>query len=203
MARGALFALTAPSVVLGVAWLLARHNPTAAILWLLGLLMGAVLQRSRYCIAAALRDSVLFGDTGPARSLLLALAIASVVFGAIQAIRWPAGELPPAIQPLTAGTLIGPLLFGIGMIPAGGCAASTLLRIGEGHLRFLWTAAGLVLGSMLGAYHYGWWESLLGQADPVYLPAAVGWPAALVIQALGLGGIYLAIRWRARREEGI
>ncbi|MDF2627033.1 MAG: protein of unknown function YeeE/YedE [Symbiobacteriaceae bacterium] len=166
-------------------------------MWLLGIALGAILQRSRYCVAAAYRDAVLFFDTGMARSVLLAIAAASLTFGLVNIMRVPAGQMPLAAQPLTVGTVIGPVLFGIGMIPAGGCAASTLLRLGEGHLRFLWTLLGLVLGSLLGAYHYGWWTELLGAAAPVYLPAAVGWPAAVLLQT----GLLLAFYWLIRRWE--
>jgi uncharacterized membrane protein YedE/YeeE len=196
--KKALFALMAPTGVLLVAWWLWGHSTRAALLWLLGLALGAVLQRSRYCVAAAYRDAVLFFDTGMARSVLLAVTVASVTFGAIQAARWPGG-LPLAAQPLTAGTLAGPVIFGIGKIPAGGCAASTLLRLGEGNLRFLWTLIGLVLGSLLGANHYGWWLKLLGASDPVYLPALFGWPAAVLIQAVLLLGVFLVIRWWERK----
>lgn len=199
MVRKALFALTAPSAVLVTAWWLLRHTPEAAVLWLLGLLVGALLQRSRFCSAAAFRDSILFFDTGMARALLLALAISSVAFGLIQAVKWPGTLLPHAVQPLTAGTVVGPILFGIGMVPAGGCAGSTLLRIGEGHLRFLWTLFGLILGSLLGAHHYGWWEALLGRLNPVYLPAAAGWTWAVLLQAAGLAAVYLLVRWWERK----
>lgn len=203
MSRKALLALTAPSAVLLVAWWLFNHHPATAATWLLGILLGAALQRSRYCIAAAYRDTILFGDTGLAYSVLLALLLSSVTFGVVQALRWPAGQLPLAVQPLTAGTLAGPVLFGIGMIPAGGCGASTLLRLGEGHLRFLWTLLGLMVGSLAGAYHYGWWAGLLGTAAPVYLPAALGWPGALLLQAGLLFTFYLLIRWWERKGAAL
>lgn len=167
-------------------------------MWILGTALGAALQRSRYCVAAAYRDAVLFFDTGMARSVLLALSVTSATFAAIYMVRMP-GQLPLAAQPLTAGTVIGPVLFGIGMVPAGGCAASTLLRLGEGHLRFLWTLLGLILGSLLGAYHYGWWAGLLGTAAPVYLPTTIGWPAALLLQAGLLHAFFLVIRWWERK----
>ncbi|HWI64136.1 MAG TPA: YeeE/YedE thiosulfate transporter family protein [Symbiobacteriaceae bacterium] len=201
MTRKAWFALTAPSAVLLVAWWLWRHAPPATLMWLLGIALGVVLQRSRYCVAAAFRDTVLFNDTGMARSVLLAVSIASVTFGTVYALRLPAGALPLAAQPLSAGTVIGPLLFGIGMIPAGGCAASTLLRLGEGHLRFAWTLLGLILGSLLGAYHYGWWEALLGSKGPVFLPAVLGWPAAIALQGALLVTVYFVIRWWERKGE--
>jgi uncharacterized protein len=199
VSRKAAFALTAPSVVLLVAWWLWKHHPQTAAMWILGIGLGAVLQRSRYCVAAAYRDTVLFCDTGMARSVLLALTITSVTFAVIYLVRVPAGPPPLAAQPLTAGTVIGPVLFGVGMVPAGGCAASTLLRLGEGHLRFLWTLLGLIVGSLLGAYHYGWWAGLIGTAAPVYLPASIGWPAALLLQAGLLLIFLLVIRWWERK----
>jgi len=202
MSRKAVFALTAPSAVLLVAWWLWKHHPQTAAMWLLGIGLGAVLQRSRYCVAAAYRDAVLFFDTGMAHSVLLALTITSVTFAVIYLVRVPGGQLPLAAQPLTAGTVIGPVLFGFGMVPAGGCAASTLLRLGEGHLRFLWTLLGTVAGSLLGAYHYGWWAGLLGTAAPVYLPTSIGWPAALLLQAGLLLVFFLVIRWWERKGAG-
>jgi uncharacterized protein len=203
VSRNALFALTAPSAVLLVAWWLFKHHPAAAATWLLGVTLGAVLQRSRYCIAAAYRDTILFADTGLAHSVLLALAISSITFAAVQALRWPDGQVPLAVQPITAGTFVGPVLFGIGMIPAGGCGGSTLLRLGEGHLRFLWTLLGLILGSLAGAYHYGWWARLAGTAAPVYLPAALGWPGALLLQAGLLFTLFVLIRWWERKGAAL
>lgn len=199
MSRKVLFALTAPSAVLLVAWWLFKQQPAAAATWLLGIVLGAVLQRTRYCIAGAYRDAILFADTGLAHSVLLALLLSSISFGAVQALRWSGGQVPLAVQPVTAGTLVGPVLFGIGMIPAGGCGGSTLLRLGEGHLRFLWTLLGLILGSLVGAYHYGWWAGLLGTVAPVYMPAAVGWPGALLLQAGLLLTCFLLIRWLERK----
>jgi uncharacterized membrane protein YedE/YeeE len=38
------------------------------------------------------------------------------------------------------GSLIGGIVFGIGMIFAGGCASGSLWRMGEGHIK-LWVAA--------------------------------------------------------------
>lgn len=196
----AVVALLLPTAVLAVAALLFQRSPVAAGLWLLGLVMGAGLQRTRFCVAAAFRDAVLFFDTGPARAVLLALALSSVTFGGLQFAAWRAGgPVPGGIQPATAGTVVGALLFGVGMLPAGGCVASTLVRLGEGHLRYAWTLLGITLGSLLGAHQYGWYERLLGSTASAHLPALVGWPAALLLQAGLLVLAYrLLIWWEAK-----
>ncbi|MFZ5815567.1 MAG: YeeE/YedE thiosulfate transporter family protein [Bacillota bacterium] len=198
MASRRLFALLAPSGVLVIAWALQRVEARAAIPWLVGVGLGLALQRSRFCIAAAYRDALLFHDTGITRAVLLALSLTTLGFAAIQ--YQAGGALPPGqLQPVSLGTLVGALLFGIGIVPAGGCACSTLLRLGEGHLRFLWTALGLVVGSLLGASHYAWWEGAAGSLPPVHLPALLGWPGALLLQAALLSALFwLALRWERR-----
>ena len=55
------------------------------------------------------------------------------------------------------GSLIGGVIFGIGMVFAGGCASGSLWRIGEGHLKlvvalifFAWS--GSTTGAILGDF---------------------------------------------------
>ncbi|HEY3368027.1 MAG TPA: YeeE/YedE thiosulfate transporter family protein [Symbiobacteriaceae bacterium] len=204
MTRRALFALLAPSGVLAIGWWLYQMKPQTAGLWLAGIVLGVAMHRSRLCIAAAFRDSVLFHDTGPAKAILLALALSAVSFGWMQHQALQQGlRLPGNLYPITAGTVAGAFLFGMGMIPAGGCACSTLLRLGEGHLRFLWTLLGLTAGSLLGAYQYGWWEAVLGKTAPVHLPALLGWPLAAALEAVVFVGLFCLLRWWEQREEGL
>lgn len=184
-----------------MAWWLYQIRPQTAGLWLAGLALGVALQRSRFCIAAAFRDTVLFYDTGPARGLLLALALSTLTFGLMQyQAHLHGAPLPGNLYPISAGTVAGAVLFGIGLVPAAGCACSTLLRVGEGHLRFFWTLLGLIIGSVAGAYHFGWWEGLLGITAPVHLPAVLGWPAAIALQAAALAGILRLLIWWERKE---
>jgi hypothetical protein len=91
------------------------------------------------------------------------------------------------------GGLLGGTLFGIGMTLAGGCGAGSIWRAGEGQVK-LWaavacfalgaSAARLALGSVLGK---------LGAA--VFLPAAVGWGAALLLVIAVAGAWALAATW--------
>ncbi|HSF29434.1 MAG TPA: YeeE/YedE thiosulfate transporter family protein, partial [Candidatus Tectomicrobia bacterium] len=47
------------------------------------------------------------------------------------------------------GGLVGGLLFGIGMVLAGGCGASSIWRAGEGHVKLWVTIAFFAVGSAL------------------------------------------------------
>jgi len=200
VARRHFVALLAPSAVLLAGWGLYQLRPATAALWLLGLALGAALQRSRFCVAAAFRDSILFHDGGPAKAVLLALALSSVAFGWMQYGALARGEAPPGnLWPVSPATVVGSVLFGIGIVPAGGCAISTLLRLGEGHLRFLWTLIGLIIGALLGAYQYGWWQQFGGMSDSFHFPTEFGWPGAIALQTLLLGGAYALLTWWERK----
>ena len=79
------------------------------------------------------------------------------------------------------GALAGGLLFGIGMTLAGGCGAGVIWRAGEGQVK-LWVAVAcfglsaslsrLLLQQTGALGHLGW---------AIFLPAALGWGAALAL----------------------
>ncbi|HAW70418.1 MAG TPA: transporter, partial [Firmicutes bacterium] len=105
------------------------------IYWIFGISFGIVLQKSRFCFTASLRDPVLTGSTSLTKAVLIAFAIASVGFAAIQYSAVQAGNpVPGFVSPAGWHTAIGALLFGIGMVIAGGCASGTLMRVGEGFM---------------------------------------------------------------------
>jgi uncharacterized protein len=112
----------------------------------IGAVFGAVVFHTNYCAMGAISDAVTFGDKRRLRSWLLAIAVAVLSAQALQA----AGivELGKSIYlPATLdwlGALLGGLLFGYGMVFAGGCASKNLVRVGGGDLRALMTL--LVLG---------------------------------------------------------
>jgi len=186
----------APSGLVAITWLLLQAESRTALLWLLGLALGFALHRSRFCVAAAFRDSVLFRDVGLARAVILALALSTLTFSVIQYTASTAGQpVPGNIYAISAATLVGAVLFGIGLVPAGGCACSTLLRLGEGHSRYLWTLLGLLTGSLAGASHFGWWEGLWGILPPIHLPAVIGWTATLTLQMALFSALALLLNW--------
>ncbi len=105
----------------------------------IGIVFGAVVQRTNFCTMGSLSDMLNFGDGRRFRSWWLATATA--VLG-VALLRGPLGidlsktmYLSPTLD--WAGAAIGGLMFGFGMVFAGGCASRNLVRIGTGDLRSL------------------------------------------------------------------
>jgi len=113
---------------------------------LIGFAFGAVVYRTNYCAMGSLSDIHNFGDYRRFRAWLLAAATALVGATALDA----AGVVDLARSMYLApsfnwvGHIVGGLIFGIGMVLAGGCPSRNLARAGGGDLRALMTL--VVLG---------------------------------------------------------
>ncbi|HCN89707.1 MAG TPA: transporter [Oxalobacteraceae bacterium] len=112
------------------------------VVWLafaLGAVFGAVARRSHFCTMGAVGDIVTMGDWNRMRLWLLAIAVA--VAGTNLLAFWGIIDLSKSLY--TASRLIwlsnltGGLLFGFGMVLAGGCGSKTLIRIGGGSVKSL------------------------------------------------------------------
>lgn len=141
--------------------------------WLIGVAFGVILQRSRLCFAGAFRDLIMSGDGRLMRAVLLGLAVSTVGFGLLMARFVPDpsfGVLPPGahIQPVGYATIFGGVIFGAGMVLAGGCVSGSLWRMGEGYLNS-WVAMAGILGGL-------WLAS--SRAHVLHAPAGWPWPGA-------------------------
>lgn len=96
---------------------------------LVGLLFGFLLQRGQFCFVSGFRELIQLRNTRFIVALLVAIAIQSVGFFGLQALG--AITLPQEDMPLLA-TLMGGLLFGIGITLARACASGSWFRTGEG-----------------------------------------------------------------------
>ena len=96
---------------------------------LLGAVLGYVLQRSRFCVTGAFRDLYMTRSARYFTPFLLAIAIQAVGVAALTGAGVIAPE-PASFAPLAV--IGGGLLFGVGIIMAGGCATGTYYRAGEG-----------------------------------------------------------------------
>ncbi|NMA78386.1 MAG: YeeE/YedE family protein [Actinomycetales bacterium] len=96
---------------------------------LLGAVLGYVLQRSRFCVTGAFRDLYMTRSMRYFTPFLLAIAIQAIGVAALTG----AGVLAPEAAGFAPLAVIGGgLLFGVGIIMAGGCATGTYYRAGEG-----------------------------------------------------------------------
>jgi len=188
---------------------------------LLGVIFGGLVQRTNFCTMGGISDLVLLGDGSRFRAWLL--AIGTAILGAQGLHLAGLVNLDGAIYATTnlgwLGALLGGLVFGFGMVQAGGCGSRTLVRFGAGNLKSL--VALLVLGITAYATLRGiigparqWFEGvtvidLKARGIPTQsLPdlfAAHGLPARplRILLALGIGGGLVAYalsnaRFRAR-----
>jgi uncharacterized membrane protein YedE/YeeE len=98
-------------------------------------LLGAIAQRTHFCVMGAVSDVVLMQDWTRARMWALAVAVAMLGFALLGI---PAAQtLYGSSQLRWASLLVGGLLFGVGMVLASGCGAKTLVRVGGGNLKAL------------------------------------------------------------------
>jgi hypothetical protein len=115
---------------------------------LVGILFGFAMQRGRFCMNSAIRDTVLLQDNTLLKSVGIAVLVQMVGF-AIMAI---AGIITISPKPLVWGAnLLGSFIFGIGMVLAGGCASGVTYRVGEGMSGALSAVVGLATAGTLTA----------------------------------------------------
>jgi uncharacterized membrane protein YedE/YeeE len=134
-------------------WYSAQDSRLTArgIIILAGFAIGFIMHRSRFCVARAVREPFMTGEGDMTKAVILMLA-AGIPFASLI---FQAGLLDPylAIPPrFWLGSLTGGVVFGAGMVFAGGCGTGSLWRVGEGHIK-LWVAVFFFawVGSTAGA----------------------------------------------------
>ncbi len=176
--------------------------------FVLGVIAGAVTQRSRLCSFGAIEDAAVAGDTRRLRVFGLALGVAILATQALVLT----GHLNPANTTYVAsglpwiGIAFGGLIFGLGMALVGTCSFGSLVRLGSGDLRsliviFIFAATALaVLRGAFADIRLGVFEAFpirFGTQTPSDLPSVLG--AALHVDlrialtlCAGLGLVALA-----------
>ena len=116
---------------------------------LIGACLGVVAQRSRFCVRAALFDVFEGRDRSHFRAYLMAIAVAIAATQAMAAF-----ELVDLSQTIYTrptlpllGLVIGALVFGTGMVLAGGCPNRLMVRAaqGQGAAMLTWLAFALTV----------------------------------------------------------
>jgi len=174
--------------------------------------VGFLMQRSRFCNTAALRDAMLFKSYRNTKALLALMIVTTLGFTGFMSV----GGGHPIEFEVGVNQLVGLFLFGIGMVLAGACTVSTWVKTGEGNIGALWalifTFVGMFLFSLFWSAYY--WppapETMsttanlkglqFGVANAATLQLKTGIPAFVfgLVQVAFLGGIYRAI---VRRER--
>lgn len=111
----------------------------SALAFLIGIVFGAVGNKTNFCTMGAVSDWVNMGDKNRLRAWLLAIGLAIVLSQVLQSRGLV--DLSQAIYLTTnfgwLGYVLGGFLFGVGMTLASGCGQRTLVRVGGGNLKSL------------------------------------------------------------------
>jgi len=144
-----------------------------------GIAYGMMLQYGRFCFASASRDLFAAGVPRMAVGILVAL----IFFSFIQAVLMMTGM--STFHPAPAGwhTVLSGLVFGVGMVLAGGCASGSLYKVGEGNGTSMLSIMGISFGQAIFVQAGGPFNSLAPQswidsaASKAWLPAekVTGW----------------------------
>jgi len=159
-----------------------------------GLLIGIIMQRTRFCFVRAFREPFMTGDGAASKAVALAVIISVIGFSIL---KW--SDMKDWEAQVSAGfwfgSLVGGIIFGIGMSLTGGCASGTLWRAGEGHIK-LWIA--LIAFALSGSYFREWlgvsgWSMKLGEA--LFIPELIGWKMGMFSVCLLMLAWYLIVSW--------
>jgi uncharacterized membrane protein YedE/YeeE len=170
---------------------------TAVIIsgFLIGGLLGAVVQRSKFCIAAACHNIVTTYDLTQTRAYAMALFVAipatQLLYGSGTVDIFRSAYIASPFTWLSY--IVGGFIFGVGIVYGGGCASRVLVRAGEGNLGGLVSVLAFILSS--GATLWGltakvrvdYFDKLTLNMKDQYLPHMIGdlpvWVTVLVIEA--------------------
>ena len=172
--------------------------------FVLGLTAGAVMYRADFCVAGTFRDFFLFRKTSMLRALLLLIVTTMVLVEIVRQL----GLLPlypfPLLGSPSLANIVGGIVFGIGMVTAGGCVVGTLYKMGGGSMISTAAFIGLIAGSGIYAEIHPWWSGIVKQytffKGQLTLPQVLGCSPALLIVPLALLAGFFFHRWRKQKK---
>jgi len=199
-------------LVWALSWWNSADNKQAvrALLIVAGFGIGFVLHRSRFCLSRVFREPFMTAEGEMTKALMLAVALGAPVGATLIAH----GTIDPYLaipSRFWMGSLLGGMIFGIGMVFAGGCASGSLWRIGEGHLKlvvavifFAWSGstAGAIfgrLGLLSPDFDIDFLDGIAeitGLGFQAFMPHLLGgWGNSLLLTYMLLGIWYSFIRY--------
>ncbi len=167
---------------------------------LIGLIIGVVLQRSRFCIVRAIRETFISGDSEPAVGIMAGILVGLLGFTVIKVMEIRS-ETAMVSSNFWVPALVGGIIFGIGMTVAGGCTVGATWRAGEGHVKLWLALVGIVFSMPLTAEYIkpGFMDMLPDSMNQkVFLPDTYGYVGAVCIMILILLLWYVFAKWNER-----
>lgn len=165
----------------------------------LGLVSGVIMHRSDFCLAGAIRDIFLFRHSPLFPSLILLIALNIVFIELARLAGLVVYQMPSSLYGLPALTTFGGgVVFGIGMVLAGGCVVGALYKFGAGSLSALVAILGMISGSLVYVVLHPYW-ALLAQktrlSESATLPQLLGVNQTIVMLIVALVLFLVVLRW--------
>ncbi|MDD8915192.1 YeeE/YedE family protein, partial [Escherichia coli] len=156
-----------------------------------GIGFGILIERAQICFTSAFRDLWITGRTHMAKAIIIGMAVSAVgIFSYVQL------GAAPKIMWAGPNAVIGGLLFGFGIVLAGGCETGWMYRAVEGQIHFWWVGLGNVIGSTILAYYWDDFSAVLAtDYDKINLLDTFGPVGGLAITYLLLGLSFILLLW--------
>ncbi len=186
-----------------------------------GLMLGFIMQRGRFCLNSAFRDIIFVEDLDMFRAYLLCVVVALIGTnvledsGLIMTFDQQAGHLVSSglmrQNFLPIANIFGGFLFGLGIVLAGGCASGIVYRLGEGQLSALFAIFGFFFGvvttttGMLQPVHTllkGYGLEVNGKNNPAIWDLFGGSPSAKWATIAVFSIAALAFVWKGKPTFG-
>jgi rhodanese-related sulfurtransferase/uncharacterized membrane protein YedE/YeeE len=109
---------------------------------IVGIVSGMLFARYQLCFGSAVRNFIAFRRKDKLILFLVLVIASAVLLNFFIGI----GLLQETVKALMPMTFLGGIIFGVGMVLAGGDAAGILFRTGEGNVPAFLTAVGMIAG---------------------------------------------------------
>jgi uncharacterized membrane protein YedE/YeeE len=177
-----------------VAGTFALAGPRAALLMMIGLGLGLVLEGLRFGFTGPWRRMIRERDGRGLQAQFLAIGLCALVSFPLLAA-FPE-ELGGAHAPVGIAMVGGAFIFGAVMQIVLGCGSGVLVNAGSGNLMAMVALLGFVAGSFMGALHLEWWTGL-GTLPVHTMQSGFGDNAGLWLTLAGLTLLALLVMWRS------
>lgn len=166
-----------------------------------GFAFGFLIQKGQICFTSAFRDLWLVGRSTMAKALVWGMVVQTL----ITVVFLAKGTLATLIWWASPGALLGGLLFGFGIVIAGGCETGWMYRSMEGQIQFWFVGLGNVIGAtiLVIAWDSGIYQVLVEPFPKVNLVTNFGYVGAVVLTMLMLFSLYIWADWRQTTRLGI
>jgi uncharacterized protein len=158
-------------------------GPRAALLMMLGLGFGVVLEALRFGFAGPWRQMLAERDSRGLVAQFMAIGLFALL--AFPLLASAPEELSGAHAPIGFAMIAGAFVFGLAMQVVMGCGSGVLVNAGSGNFSALLALPGFIFGSFVGSLHLGWWTGL-GSLPVLSMQSVFGASTGLWLTLCGL-----------------